>query len=102
MDRYVSHEGKENVIYQLHWDCIATQDGVSNRMYGTHGLKLHDLSDFTAYEDLTEEQVMAWLADAIDVEEIEGRCQAGLEKKINPERLKGLPWEGVDGEEEEG
>jgi hypothetical protein len=57
-------------------------------------LDLENLDEFTAYSDLTEEQVMGWLMDALDVEEIEGQCQAALDKKLSPTKATGLPWEG--------
>lgn len=87
------HGGKADVVYNLHWDCLAEQDGVSHRAYGSQVLDVGDLSNFTAYEDLTEEQVMGWLADTIDVGEIENLCQAALDEKLTPTKAKGLPWE---------
>ena len=102
MNRYISHEDNDDVVYNLHWDCVAEQDGQTYRMYGTQALDLENLDEFTPYSDLTEEQVMGWLMDASDVEDIEAACQAGLEQKLNPPTLKGLPWRDADGEEEEG
>ena len=93
MDRWITHEGKADVVYNLHWDCLAEQDGVSHRAYGTQVLDVGDLSNFTAYGALTEEQVVEWLRDAVDVEEIEGLCQAALDKKLSPTKATGLPWE---------
>ena len=43
---------------------------------------------------------MTWLTDTVDVESLEDKCRAGLEKKLNPVTLNGLPWGGADGEEE--
>ena len=59
-----------------------------------------DLSGFIDYANVTEEQVMTWLTDTVDVESLEDKCRAGLEKKLNPVTLNGLPWGGADGEEE--
>jgi hypothetical protein len=100
MDRWITHEDKADVVYNLHWDCLAEQDGVSHRAYGTQVLDVGDLSNFTAYGALTEEQVMTWLSEVIDVESVEDECRDGLEKKLNPTILKGLPWGNADGEEE--
>ena len=102
MDRYANHEGKEDVIFRLHWDCRAKQDGHQHRTFGMCSLDVTDLTDFTNFSEVTEEQVMQWLTDTLDVEREEAECQAGLARKITPEKLKGLPWRDADGEEEEG
>jgi len=100
MDRHANYEDKEGVIYQLHWDCIASQDGESHRITGCNSLDITDLSEFTDYANVTEEQVMTWLSEVMDVESVEDKCRAGLEKKLNPTILKGLPWRDANGEEE--
>ena len=100
MDRYISHEDNDDVVYNLHWDCIAEQDGQHHRVYGAQSLDLENLDEFTPYSDLTEEQVMGWLMDALDVEDIEAGCQAGLDQKLNPVKAVGLPWGETSGEEE--
>ena len=100
MDRHASYEGKEDVIYFLHWECSANQDGEYHRITGCNSLDITDLSEFTDYTSVTEEQVMTWLSEVIDVESVEDKCRAGLEKKLNPTILKGLPWRDADGEEE--
>ena len=100
MDRHISHEDNDDVVYNLHWDCIAEQDGQRHRVYGAQSLDLENLDEFTPYSDLTEEQVMGWLMDALDVEGIEAGCQAELDLKLNPTQAVGLPWGDADGEEE--
>jgi len=100
MDRHVRHEDNDDVVYNLHWDCVAEQDDMTHRIYGSQSLDLEDLNDFTSYSDLTEEQVMGWLMTALDVEELETKCQAGLDNKLTPVTAKGLPWVVVDDVEE--
>ena len=100
MDRHASYEDKEGVIYQLHWDCIASQDGESHRITGGNSLDISDLSEFTDYASVTEEQVLTRLSEVMDVKSVEDKCRAGLEKKLNPVTLNGLPWGGANGEEE--
>tara|TARA_R100001015_G_scaffold19035_1_gene14272 strand:+ start:1788 stop:1979 length:192 start_codon:yes stop_codon:yes gene_type:complete len=63
-------------------------------------LDITDLSGFVDYTSVTEEQVMTWLSEVLDVESVEDTCRAGLEKKLNPIILKGLPWRDADDEEE--
>jgi len=100
MDRHITHKDKDDVVYTLHWHCIAEQDGQRHRVYGAQSLDLENLDEFTPFSDLTEEQVMGWLMDVLDIEGIEANCQAGLDLKLNPTKAVGLPWRDADGEEE--
>jgi hypothetical protein len=46
----------------------------------------------TAYEALTESQVVAWVKDKLDVEAIETGLAAQIEAKKNPVTANGVPW----------
>lgn len=106
-DRYTNHaeSGNDDVIFTLHWDCVAVEDEHSARHYGTLSLNLDDLSDFTSYADVTEAQVMGWLQDGLGEEvtqETEDAVQTALDRLLTPPVLKGVPWSDNNGEEEEG
>lgn len=50
-------------------------------------------TDFTAYPDLTEAQVISWLEDGVDVTSLKDNVDAQLENLINPPIVNlGLPW----------
>ena len=50
-------------------------------------------TDFTAYPDLTEAQVISWLEDGADVTSLKENVDAQLENLINPPIVNlGLPW----------
>jgi len=102
-NRYSNHEsGLEDVIFNLHWDCVGVEGEHRARAYGTRSLDLEDLNDFTSYSDLTEEQVMGWLQDALgeEVESTEANIQTQLDALITPPVLVGIPWGNENGEEE--
>jgi len=104
-ERYTNHEesGNTDVIFNLHWDCVAAEDEHSARVYGSQSLDLSDLSSFTAYADVTESQVIGWLQDSLGdkVESLETNAQTQLDSLLIPPVLKGVPWRYNNGEEEE-
>ena len=88
LDAKVSVGGDENVVYTVHWSLIATsEDGEhSTHNIGTHGVE-YDADNFTAYEDLTEEIVIGWLEEGLDVDSIKAGLDAQIEKLITPEEI---------------
>jgi hypothetical protein len=51
-------------------------------------------TDFTAYPDLTEEQVIGWLESGMDISEINKYLDTQLENTINPPVvILPLPWQ---------
>ena len=88
LDAKVSVGDDEDVVYTVHWSLIATsEDGehtVSN--IGTHGVE-YDADNFTAYEDLTEEIVIGWLEDGLDVDAMKANLDAQIEKLITPQEI---------------
>jgi hypothetical protein len=78
-------DGNENVVYTVHWGLTATDETeeYSVSSIGTHGVE-YDADNFTAYADLTEEQVIGWLEAGLDVESIKAGLDAQIEKLITP------------------
>ena len=74
LDAKVSVDDVENVVYTVHWSLMATSENeehtVSN--IGTHSVE-YDADNFVPYEDLTEEIVIGWLEDALDVDLMKAR-----------------------------
>ena len=68
------------------------EKGVSE-VYGTMACATPSDTDFTAYEDLTYEQVCAWLEAGIDVEALDTNLAAQIEYQKNPPIVNlPLPW----------
>lgn len=50
-------------------------------------------TDFTAYPDLTRDQVVSWLEDGVDVDLLKENVDNQIENLINPPIVNlGLPW----------
>ena len=64
-------------------------------MLCTVGLSTDDLSSFTPYADITEEQAIGWAKDALGADEVaatEANVAAQIAEKENPTKGSGVPW----------
>ena len=77
-------------VYQVHWQATAVDGDYSAGTYGTVGFERGDT--FTAYDSLTEAQVIAWVKDKLDVEAIEAGLQVQIEAQKAPVTATGVPW----------
>ena len=96
MDCYPEYEGEADVVFAVHWRLDATDGTYSGSAYGSIGVSLDEGSNFTPYEDLTEEQVIGWVQDAMGEEQVDA-LEANLAKQIadqaNPPVVSPtLPW----------
>jgi hypothetical protein len=88
LDRQIS----DGLVTTAHWYCTAADGDLSASNYGSVGFERGDA--FTAYELLTEAQVIAWVKDKLDVEAIEAGLQSHIDGQKNPVIAKGVPWNG--------
>ena len=84
-------EGQTFVVNSVHWRATAVDGDYSAGTYGTVGFERGDT--FTAYDSLTEAQVIAWVKDKLDAAEIEASLQSQIEAKKNPVTATGTPWQ---------
>lgn len=77
-----------DVVSVVHWRRNAVSiDGDKTYYadtYGAMGCATPSETDFTAYPDLTFEQVCGWLEDGLDVEALNANLDAQIENQINP------------------
>jgi len=66
-------DGNEDTVFNVHWQFTATDD-VNNdadgyslivSIYGSQELDTSDLSTFTAFKDLTNDQIRGWVESAM-------------------------------------
>ena len=100
LDTYPSQEDLTDVVYNIHWGLTATSDqtDADGNAYmassiGTQTVEAPDATDYTAFEDLTQEIVEAWLeASDLDVDTIKATLDAQIVEKITPTSVtKQLP-----------
>ena len=93
LDTYPSQDSLTDVVYNIHWGLMATsnQNDADGNAYtanfiGTQTIAAPDAEDFTAFDDLTQEIVEAWLeASDLDIEAIKVNLDAQLVEKLHPQ-----------------
>jgi len=86
LDRQTS----DGLVITAHWRVDAVDGDYSAGSYGAVGFERGD--SFTAYDSLTEAQVIAWVKEKLDVEAIKANLAAQIEAKKNPTTAVGVPW----------
>ena len=102
VDTYPSHTDNQDpantesdVVYLVHWRLNGSDDAnndangnpVSAGVYGSVGLDVSDLADFTSFADLTVSDVQAWVEAAIGADQVQAYkdgIDAQIAEKINP------------------
>jgi hypothetical protein len=93
MDTAPSEDGLTDVVKTIHWRYQATDADYSAEAYESMTCATPSETDFTAYPDLTEDQVISWLEAGNDVEALKTYLDAQIETKKNPPIVNlPLPW----------
>lgn len=88
MDTIPKEDGLTDVVSCIHWIRTAEQfvggEPINVSVYGTMGCQTPSSTDFTAYPDLTYEQVCSWLDSGLDTNAIDLGLDNQIENIINP------------------
>jgi len=79
----------DNYVITAHWTCTATDGDFSANAYGSVGFS-GELT--TPYAELTKEQVLGWVWEQINKNEIEANLTAQINAQKNPVSVTGVPW----------
>jgi hypothetical protein len=79
-----------NIVTTIHWTATKIDGEISASSYGTVGLEAG--STVIPFADLTEEIVKTWLAEKLDLVEIENSLDAQIDSQKAPTVASGLPW----------
>ena len=83
----------DGFVFTAHWRAVASDGDFSASSYGTAGFTPDPESeDFTAYDDLTEADVLAWVWESVDKDATEAALQARIDADKNPTTATGTPW----------
>jgi hypothetical protein len=94
LDTIPSIDGLTDVVTTVHYRRTATDGTYFTDIYGAMGCATPSDTDFTAYPDLTEQQVDSWLDQGLDVEAIDAQLNENIENLKNPPLIVlPLPWE---------
>lgn len=82
-----------DVVKIVHWSRLAEQDNIQVSIYGTMNCGQPSEIDFTAYPDLTYDQICTWLEAGLNVAELDANLDSQIENIINPPIITlPLPW----------
>ena len=102
---YPTKDGQSKVVYEVNWRCNGTEekDGetYSSSAAGNNIIAYDADASFTAFDDLTEDQVLGWIwkTDSDDENDmskvvkadIEANVQASVDEHITPTSVVGVP-----------
>lgn len=80
----------DGLVVTVDWRATEQDGQYVASAYGSVGLERGD--SFTPYEDLTQEQVVSWVKESVNVDEIESNLATEISLKKNPVVLPGKPW----------
>ena len=93
LDTAPSEDGLTDVVKVVHWRYQATDGTYNADVYGAMGCATPSETDFTAYDDLTFDQVCEWLVAGNDVDAMELNLDTQIENLKNPPIIQlPLPW----------
>lgn len=81
----------DGVVTTVHYTFSVASETNQVESYGTVTLTEPE-DNFIPYDELTQEDVMGWLADNLDLDEIEANLNARLHELDNPTTAVGIPW----------
>lgn len=84
METAPSEGGLTDVVKTVHWRYQAQDAEYFADVYGSMGCATPSETDFTAYPDLTEDQVISWLDAGLDVESFKENLDEQIVSKKNP------------------
>lgn len=79
-----TEDGLTDVVKVVYWRRCASFGEILVNVYGAMACQTPSSTDFTAYPDLTYDQVCNWLDAGLPVAEIDANLDVALENLINP------------------
>jgi hypothetical protein len=87
LERLVSN----GIVTTVHYGFTVKSN--KNSIYISNSLILTEPEDdYIPFDELTQEDVIGWLADNLDLDEIEANLNARLHELDNPTTAVGIPW----------
>ena len=90
----LEHNVADGGVTVAHWRVSEVDGDYSASRYGTCGFTYDaSASDFTPYDQLTQDQVLGWCwNDGVDKDATEASLAANINEQKNPTTADGVPW----------
>jgi hypothetical protein len=79
-------------VVTVHYNVTATDGDYSANTYGTVGYTEEDGKSYIPYDQLTQDEVVAWVKDSLGQETVETNLATQIESLKHPVQESGLPW----------
>lgn len=97
LDCYPQYESQSDVVFNVHWEVVSSEDKYYGRCYGSIGVELDPESPFTPYDQLTKDQVIGWVKNTMGEEKVASLeatvSQQIADQKSPPIVAPNLPWQ---------
>lgn len=75
----------EKVVYNVHWSYIAEdENGNQASMIGTQSVEEADADNFTAFDQLVQSDIIAWIEPSMDLAQMQSNLDAQIAEKVAP------------------
>lgn len=95
LEAYPQHAGATDVVFTVHYRLDGTDEaGNTAGVYGSVGVSYEEGEPFTPFAELTEEQVTAWVEDALGEEQVTAlrtNIDTQLADLANPQKVTLTP-----------
>lgn len=96
MDSYPEYDGETDVVFNVYWTLTGTDGTYFGSVYGSQMVNLDAAAPFIPYADLTEEQVIGWVQDAMGPDQVtayEDNVETQIANQMDPPVVVlPLPW----------
>jgi hypothetical protein len=85
----------DGIVTTAHWTASEVDGEYTGSTYGSVGITLNEENEIIPFDDLTEEEVVAWVQETLgeeQVEAIEASIAAQIELAKAPTSASGTPW----------
>lgn len=85
----------DGAVYTVHYTVNLEQDGETAGAYGSVGLGDPDPDSFTPFSELTKEEVLNWVFEALGPDQVVSIQEAlyqQIQQKLHPTTATGTPW----------
>ena len=87
VDVHTELDGLAKVIYNVHYSYLGSdENGNSASIIGVKSLEAPDSANFTAFEDLIQDDIVAWIEPLMDLDQMNSRIDAQIAEKVAPTR----------------
>lgn len=88
----LERQTSDGFVTTVHWTASKTVSENTVGSYGSVGFTKEDGVNLIPYAELTEEIVIGWVKEKLDLEALEANCDAQLAELAAPTSATGLPW----------